>query len=797
MSSHQTRTQSAQFKVRPLIGAIALALAAPAAFAAAPAAGALPGTFYSNTTANYSGSGPIATISYSSANNVVMQWGGATSSTLSIAVSPTLASSTATAMNNVAGFNIGAGATLNITNGTAGTGLLISDVTGQASQIYGTVSAGASVGPLFIANANGVVLDANGAVNNGANGVAFLGFAQDAAAFAGATTASTTASVSVSVGAGQTLLTKGDVTVNGAVSAGTVLVAGAGNVNVSSAKSALTTGWNIVAGENFTFDGTTNATTNGAFAGGSAAVVNLAGGASSTAAGFSGAVVNAAGNVNLSNYVAAFGSASSIAGTLTNNGVVAASDIAAGAIVNNGEIKATSTSAMTLTADTGSVTNNGIINASGAASFTASATGGSVTNNGSILNAGSVTLTANSSTGTAANNGTINFAASSAALSMTGFNVNLYGTVNANVGTVATALSATNALGTVGLTAAAAGGVLNLGTTLFGATTTLQGDAVRVVSGGVNGTSVVATLGSGPVTSGSNTYGYNLSVFNGATLSAGTGGTVTIAGATGASGSNININLDGTVAGQMIDVNANNINGLGGFNITTSSGGSLTATFSGNFNAPNGAAARSGAGNFLYNYVPVNVASNGTATINLDPTNTATTAQLVNVLVNGSATVLSNLRAPVNTSGSIVAQASYPNSHLVFQATGNMTVGDTTGFYWPGLMYLGTINAGQPGSLSTLGTISLAGSLNNVIPTNVASQGGIWFMTSNPLNIATGAQVLTNTNSWINFPAATGFAAAYGAQNATSKTFYGMVPNPTVNTILNTGALASNMFYGR
>ncbi|CQR43785.1 conserved exported hypothetical protein [Thiomonas sp. CB3] len=789
MSSHQTRTQSAQFKVRPLIGAIALALAAPAAFAAAPAAGALPGTFYSNTTANYSGSGPIATISYSSANNVVMQWGGATSSTLSIAVSPTLASSTATAMNNVAGFNIGAGATLNITNGAAGTGLLISDVTGQASQIYGTVSAGASVGPLFIANANGVVLDANGAVNNGANGVAFLGFAQDAAAFAGATTAS----VSVSVGAGQTLLTKGDVTVNGAVSAGTVLVAGAGNVNV--AQSGAATGWNIFAGENFTYNG--GATASGAFAGGSAAVVNLTGGASSGSSAFSGATVVAAGNVNLNNYISSFSSAT-IAGTLTNNGVLSASTVSAGGVVNNGVINATAAS--TLTATTGDVVNNGIINiinASGAVAFSAASTTGNVTNNGSILNAGAVTLSAGASAGTAANNGTINFAPSSAALSMTGFNVNLYGTVNANVGTVATALSATNALGAVNLSAATAGGVLNLGTTLFASTTsTLTGAAVRVVSGGLtDGNGVTVNIGSGPVTSGSNTYGYNLSVFNGATLSAGTAGTVTIAGATGASGSNIN--LDGTVAGQTIGVNANNINGLGGFNITTSSGGSLTATFSGNFNAPNGAAARSGAGNFLYNYVPVNVASNGTATITLNPTNTATAAQLVNVLVNGSATLASGLTTPVAIGGSVVAQSSAPNSHLVVQATGNLTLGGSGGFYWPGLMYVGNINAGQPGSLSTLGTITLVGNVSNVIPTNVASEGGIWFMTNNPLNITTGAQVLTNTNSWINFPAATGFAAAYGAQNATSTTFNGMVTNPTVNTILNTGVLASNMFYGR
>uniref|UniRef100_D5X4D3 Uncharacterized protein n=1 Tax=Thiomonas intermedia (strain K12) TaxID=75379 RepID=D5X4D3_THIK1 len=791
MSSHQTRTQSAQFKVRPLIGAIALALAAPAAFAAAPAAGALPGTFYTNTGATYTGNGTQATIAYTLTGAAVMQWGATFSGASS--VSPSLASSTGTAMNNVAGFNIGAGATLNITNNTAGTGLLISDVTGQASQIYGTVSA-AGVGPLFIANANGVVLDTNGAVNNGSSGVAFLGFAQDAAAFAGATTAP---SVGVNVGAGQTLLTKGDVTVNGAVSAGTVLVAGAGNVNVSSAKSAGVTGWNIVAGENFTFDGTTNATTNGAFAGGSAAVVNLAGGASSGAVGFVGAVVNAAGNVNLSNYVAAFGTASSIVGTLTNNGVLAANGISAGAIVNNGEIDG---NGVDLMANTGNVTNNGIINASsGNVSFGVGATGGSVTNNGSILNAGNVLLTADASAGTAANNGTINFAnAAGSTLNMSGFNVNLYGTVNANVSSAATALNASNALSSANLSAALSGGVLNLGTTLFATSgSNLQGNAVRVVSGGLTDTTgIYASIGSGPVTSGSNTYGYNLSVFNGATLSGGTTGGVGIYGTTGAT--NSNINLDGTVAGKSIFIdNANNINGLGGFNITTSSGGALVATFSGNFNAPNGAAARSGAGNFLYNYVPVNVASNGTATIYLDPTNTATAAQLVNVLVNGSATLASALSSPVAIGGSIVAQSSAPNSHLVVQATGNLTLGDTGGFYWPGLMYVGNINAGQPGSLSTLGTITLGGNVSNVIPTNVASEGGIWFMTNNPLNNTGNHQVLTNTNSWINFPAATGFAAAYGAQNATSKTFYGMVTNPTVNTILNTGVLASNMFYGR
>lgn len=791
MSSHQTRTQSAQFKVRPLIGAIALALAAPAAFAAAPAAGALPGTFYISNNASsgvsYAGSGASATIAYSATGNTVMQWGATFSNATSVA--PTVSSGGA-AMNNVAGFNIGAGATLNITNGTAGAGLLISDVTGQASQIYGKVTA-SSVGALFIANANGVVLDAGGAVNNGtSDGVAFLGFAQDAATFATATTAS----VGVNVGAGQTLLTKGDVTVNGAVTAGTVLVAGAGNVNVAQSDAAA--GWNIFAGENFTYNGGATATASGAFAGGSAAVVNLTGGASSGSSAFSGATVVAAGNVNLNNYISSFTSAT-IAGTLTNNGVLSASIVSAGGVVNNGVINATAAS--TLTATTGDVVNNGIINASGAVTFSAASTTGNVTNNGSILNAGDVTLSAGASAGTAANNGTINFAASSAALSMTGFNVNLYGTVNANVGTVATALSATNALGAVTLSAATAGGVLNLGTTLFGAATTLQGDAVRVVSGGVNGTSVAAILGSGPVTSGSNTYGYNLSVFNGATLSAGTTGAVTITGATGASGSNIN--LDGTVAGLSVGVSAaNNINGLGGF--TIASGGTLAATFSGNFNAPNGAAARSGAGNFLYNYVPVNVASNGTATITLDPTNTATTAQLVNVLVNGSANLVNGgtppLASPVTApNGSVVAQSSAPNSHLVVQATGNLTLGDKSGFYWPGLMYVGNINAGQPGSLSTLGTITLGGNVSNVIPTNVASEGGIWFMTNNPLNIATGAQVLTNTNSWINFPAATGFAAAYGAQNATSTTFNGMVTNPTVNTILNTGVLASNMFYGR
>jgi len=774
MSSYKSRTQKTQFQVRPLIGALALALAAPAAFAASltpPPAGALPGTFFSNTTATYTGNGTQATISYSNASATVMQWGGGTSGTLTSTVTPTLASSTGAAMNNVAGFNIGSGATLTITNtnSATGTGLLISDVTGQASQIYGTLAV-SNAGPLFIANANGVVVGTSGAVNNGTAGVGILGFAQDAASFASATTVA----ASVNVPVGQTLVNKGDVTVNGTISAGPVLIAGAGNVNVSQSGAAAN-GWNIVAGENFTFTGMTAASVSGAFAGGSTAVVNLAGGASSTAAAFSGAVVNAAGNVNLSNYVAALSSSSAIAGTLTNNGALSANTLAAGSIVNNG-----------------------IINASGAVSLTA--TNGSVTNNGSILNAGNVTLSAGMSAGTAVNNGTINFASAGSALTMSGFNVNLYGTVNANVGSAATALSATNALSNVSLAAATAGGVLNLGTTLFASSGTLAGAAVRVVSGGLTATgatgNVTVTIGSGAVTSGANTYGYNLSVFPGATLSAGTG-TMSVSGATGANGSNIN--LDGTLAGGSISVQANNINGLGGFNITTSTGGSLTATFSGNFNAPNGAAARSGAGNFLYNYVPVNVASNGSASITLNPTNTTIAQQNVNVLVNGSAILASTLATPVSVNGSVVAQSSAPNNHLVVQATGNLTIGNSSDFYWPGLMYLGTINAGKPGSVSTLGTITLSGNVSNVIPTNVTSGGGIWFMTNNPLTFPTGSTVtvLTNTNSWINFPAATGLAAAYGAQNATTMTFYGMTVNPTVNTILNTQVLAASQFYGR
>lgn len=793
MSQRITRTERTAFQVRPLIGALALALAAPAALAAPPA-GALPGSFYTNVSgAAYTGNGTTATISYSATGAVVMQW-GASSSSVASTVSPTLANSTGAAMNNVAGFNIGAGATLNIKNTnstTTGNYLLISDVTGQASQIFGTLNA-TNTGDLFIANANGVVLGSSGTIT-GASTVGILGYAQDVNAFV----SSGASAIGLNVAPGQTLISKGDVTVAGTVSgaSGTasVLIAGAGNVNVTDNGSG--NGWNIIAGENFS-----GTTASGAFAGGSSAVVNLIGGPSASSAGFASVSLAAAGNVNLSNYVHGAGlTSASIAGTLTNNGVVvSASNLAAGAVVNNGQINASSGTALTLTANTGSVTNNGIINASGAVTLqvnSSSNTSGNVINNVSILNATNATLSAGASSGTATNNGTINYAASGDGLSMSGFNVNLYGTVN--TGTTATALSSTNTLSSVNLSAATAGGVLNLGTSLFASGgSNLTGAAVRVISGGLTDTAgLTINIGSGPVTSGSNTYGYNLSVFPGATLSAGTASTITISGSTGASGSNIN--LDGTVAGQTINVQANNINGLGGFNITTSSGGSLTATFSGNFNAPNGAAARGQAGNFLYNYVPVTVASNGSATITLDPTNTANAAQFVNVLVNGSATLGSSLLAsPVSTSGSIVAQPSYPNSHLVVQATGNLTLGNSSGFYWPGLMYFGTINAGQPGSLNTLGSITLGGNVSNVIPTNVTSGGGIWFMTKNPLNI-NGKTVLTNTNSWINFPAATGFAAAYGAQNATTKTFYGMVPNSTVNTILQTNVLSPSMFYGR
>ena len=764
-----------KMNLRPVVGAIILALAAPAAMAAVtpPATNSLPGNFYSNfgsAAATYAaGSNSAATITLNGASAAVLQWGGSNGG---LTATKMATASNANPATN-AGFDIGAGATLNIaSSGTAPTAVLINDITGNPSQVYGNLSASVSA-PVYIANANGIIVGSGGSIV-APSGLALDGYAQDAGSF--------TSAAGIAIGSGA--VGTGDITIAPGASlnagAGFLLVAGNANVNIGSA---LVTAGSTAIAAGYAVTATTSAlqplTISSAAVLNSAATVNF-NNVSGTA---SVASLGAAGNVNVLG--GANVSLPSSATTYIGNN-----------FVNGG----TTTLTDNLTA-VGSFTNNGLINdASSSAAIAANGSSGSLVNNGVInltsASASTLTLSASTVGGTVTNNGIINFSNGglTGILNVTGANINLYGAVNqaSSAGATPTALSSKNALAGVSLTANTSGGVLNLGTMLYSdsAADALSGAAVRVLSGGYSNVNAAGTLsvtlGSGKVGS----YGYNLSLFPGAALSA---PTVNISGANATNGSNLN--LFGTITGSTVAVSANtvNANSAGGFSV--SQGGTLTLNVAGNVNNPNGAAA-AGSTAFNYNYVPVTMQGTG-GTLTVTPSAYTSQAQFVNVLVNGNATLgATGYTAPLAFGANIVPNASYPNSHLVVSATGNLSLG---GFNWPGLLYLANVSsASNPTVLSSSGTITLAGAVTNVIPTNVGLGGGIWFMTNKALSgISSTNYVETNTNSYVNFPASSGLVASYQAANPISNLFYGATPNANASNLLTTQLLPTSNIYGR
>ncbi|MBU2860184.1 hypothetical protein HF290_07095, partial [Acidithiobacillus ferrooxidans] len=464
MKNHKTN-------LRPIVGAMIMALAAPAAMAAVtpPAANSLPGNFYnnSNVTAAYAaGNNSAATITLSGGSAAVLQWGGSNGGLT--ATTMATASNANPATN--AGFDIGAGATLNIAStGAAPTAVLINDITGNPSQVYGTVNASSAGAPIFIANANGIIVGSGGSIV-APGGLALDGYAQDPGTFTSA------AGIKIASGAVGT----GDVTIApGAklnAGAGFLLVAGNANVNIGStlvtaaaASTAIAAGYAVSA-----TTGVLQALTIG-----SASVLNSAATVNFNNVGGTVAVASlgAAGNVNVlggANVSLASAAQNYIGNNFVNGGTTVLTDnlTAGGSFTNNGVIN-DATSPVTISAggSSGSLVNNGVIN---------------------LTSAGASTLNLNASTvgGTVTNNGVISFSggASMGTLNVTGANVNLYGAVNqASVaGGTPTALTATNPLAAVSLAAGTSGGVLNLGTMLYasGGTNNFSGAAVRILSGG-------------------------------------------------------------------------------------------------------------------------------------------------------------------------------------------------------------------------------------------------------------------------------------------------------------------------
>ena len=853
-------------KLSPLVGAVVLALSAPLAMAATPAAPApatLPGAFYTNQS---SGVSYASTATNTASIDVpsgatVLQFGGS-----SVGVGNSVAA--ASGITTAAGFNIGSAASLTVNNSdaTASTAaVLINDITGNPSQVYGSLAAtaasAADAPTLFLANANGVIVG-GGASLTLPNGGGIIGEAQNPGLFIG-----NAGEVSSGTGTGAVSLMS-TVSVGGS---GYLLVAGNGNVNIGSVNNTGAGVPTIVAGDAFTMTGSAAPVVNTGTAGAISSTANVIFSGLASNANYGALSVYDAGGVSIPNGAYAdlssvtFNGASNIPGSFTNDGnTTLGSGITAGSILNNGALSGTpltsgpsSTGFNLVATGTGSVVNDGVIN---------------------VLTAGTLNLWANSSAGTVTNNGVINFDAYNATSGASSFsaagsttqsnanyldvsaqNVNMYGVVNqataAGVGGVGVTptplyLNATggiNAIGGARISASTSGGVLNYGTTIVTVSDQalpdfLEGDAVRILSGrfanrnifnqGYNG-ELNVNIGSGAV----GNYGYNLSIFPGAIIQA---WHLNVNGSATTNGSNINV--DGTIQSNNAVVTADNINaasyvaggpnGSNGFRImansasgtTPATDGSLQLNVAGNVNNPQGAAAAGQpASAFQYNGVPVTVfGGDGTSYISVMPTNTANAPQMVNLLVNGSAILgnsgVSNAGSSFGLGGSIVPASSYPNSHLVVSATGNLTFGSSLGnngfwshgssyststapYYWPGLMVFSNITSAADPTSVGLGTMTLDSSLSNLLPTNVSGNGGIFFNTNGLIaGLSSTNYVLTNSNSWINFPAGSQgslIAAQYSSNNATNMDFYGATTNANASSLLTSQVLPASDIVSR
>ncbi len=768
--------------MRPLVGALFLALASPAAMAALPtppAANVLPGQFYTNVsgTTYTSNAASSATITLGTGTNDVLQFGGSTGVPSAVPVTPPSGITTA------AGFNIGSSASLTVAvfaGGEAPAAVLINDITGNPSQIYGALNVTDVSAPVYVANANGVVVG-KGATIQLASGGGIIGEAQDASSFVDTPT--------IYSGNGS-----GDVTFQGTVTnsgkAGYFLVAGNGNVNVDTSAASMS----VVAGSPFSFadsDNTDAVSTTGisvstaalnigsgfsgsidevldggSFSNAGTVVVGVASPAATTigtsftnsgTATFDGVTAGTSftnnGTFNGSNEGITAGT------TFVNNGSMSAvSAVNAVSIVNNGSMTAASSIGFKLTATgTAGIVNAGTMNAnSDAVTLDATSTSaGSVgiSNTGTISSAAS--LVADVAAGNFVNSGTIGYNAAGGALSVSASNgsITLGGTVNANNA----ALSNTNTLGTVTLDATS--GNVVLGTMLYGGNATIAGNSVTVTSGGFVGTPDTTTTVDVNASSGGALGLYPNTVIAAPTLNVN-------------AGSN-NVVLAGTLGNAStgsLSVTAGNINaGLhanGGFSV--SSGTTLGLTVAGNVvddNQPNTTEI-----NYL-KAIPVN-ANGGSVTINLDPTSAGTAKQYVNLGVEGNVVLTSIQSAPVGVPGAIgLNTGTYPWGGLTIQASGSITI-PAAGFYYPGQMFFATDNYSPTMTSfalnsSSSGTIAVNGELSNAVPYALPGMGGMAFLTNSaPIISTTAGYVLTNANAWINFPSSGSLAADnQGAQN--------------------------------
>lgn len=756
-----------------LAAAFAMPLAAHAATLTPPAAGTLPGNGAVTVgTSKGAVAASTLTITTSPGANVI-NWGATKNVTIN-------------ANSATPGFNIGAGGKV-VVNGAAGDSLLNVDVTGNPSQIYGTLS---SPNPsVFVANKNGIVVGAGatiiaptglGLINadlSSSQAQAMFGVGNVPLSFTGATGG-------VTINAGADLSQVGSTTVPGS---GFLLLAGAGDVNVTGEFLNTTSNkyvYSINPNASLVID---------AGVGGYAAVNNglLTVADKGTATALNKLVTTAANNVYatvagnvtvaLGTPTAAFnlstGSTIAANGNITTSGNIANLGLPGGdapfawtgAFTNNGTLSWGQQTGATYdpTVFTGSATLRSTQTSIYANTTKAVTTGSVVNASGATLNAGADMYLTGASVD---NEGAINLSGAGAnivALRATSGNVTLGGTVNlVDTGT-------TKYLQGAYLSASKKPGqTVNINTPLTLGNGTNTGE-VDVYSTNLNVNSPVVVGGPSGAAGNFNFYPFassarpigNVNIASGAGISAGSvffGGNG-YTGPGGASLTNYVINAPvvattkttgsvtfgttsvtfGTTSGATV-VGTGNVNGtgsVGGDNIT--------------FNNLQGSVNNITTGQILANGFALNAGPSGTANISVTANGSA--AQGFNVAVNGNAVVTTAGTLAVQTqapaTNSSATQYLYPanaNSKMVVQATGTLTANAGTAasnyggvpgplFQFPGLIYL----AGAQG-------ITVNSAIANAYTTDAPVGYGVWVVGP---TISDAYPVYANGGRGVNFVA--------------------------------------------
>lgn len=710
-------------KLSPIAASLMIALGSSMAYAAAPATGVLPGAFNTNVTgATYVTQGTnSAGIDLGTSATPVIQFGGSTTAVPNSVAAPS-------GITTVAGFNIGSGATLNV---TAGGALLVQDLTGQASQIYGGLNVDQAV---FIANPNGVVVGGSGSVTATA-GVALLGYAQDPSTFSGSVAVNTA-----------TVTNKGDVTVSKGAdfnNAGYLLVAGAGNVNIDAAavNTATPTSVGIAAGVGASATGTTvTVTPTAAYT--TTAVVNLSG-----AGNLSGAQFGAAGAVNVASGsdVTIGNATTAIGGTLTNNGTLTLGSVSTigGALVNANNL---TTTLGTITA-LGGITNNGIFsNTNPMTLSTGTAAPAAISNSGQLSAAGLTVSNASSFTNTGViYEGGSGVTAAAGAINLGGVVGN--SSAGGSIGNLTLTASKTditlgakiNSTGAAALSAAKGSIYLNNALTATGVTANAANQIM--VNGAVNASTGGVSLATTNTWTGP--YSLGVVVQPSGSITA-TAGTVAITVDSNNEVGNMLQYGDITAAGAGFTYIGNSyyqgagaqIKGAASFNF----GGVLT-----------GGIANGGQSSDPFKNAVVVNGGAGTSSVSLTPTNLGVSNQNVNIMGVGNTTIAATMpaTAPAITSGATaVINPNFVSSNFFARAQGgslDLTNGTTT-FYWPGLIYASTVQAGKLATVDTTQSITVntatTNAISNAVPMNVAGGMGVYLLSG-----TVPVDVTTNTNS--------------------------------------------------